>query len=301
MKTIPMSDVVRDVLLRSIQACPSPSENVLALAGQLDRPTYEATNRVLEAFGGKWSRSKRGHTFPKSVSETFADFVAERGELIIVDEKRTYDVYETPDLVIDKALLLYLCRGQTSVATWLEPSAGSGRLAKAMREKFPSAAGTAIEIRHCKIAGEPDTIIRSDFLRVTPDTDVLGKPVGTFDLIFANPPFSNALDVEHVIHMLRFAHEKGHPHGPTRLVTILSPAFLHRDLKSCLALRRWWERRVRANERDTRFDILPEGTFKGEGTNVRSILLGIDVTSDDWAEVDGYLRESQKAKRRSQK
>ena len=31
--------------------------------GQLDRKTYSAVNKCLEAIGGKWSRKEKGHIF----------------------------------------------------------------------------------------------------------------------------------------------------------------------------------------------------------------------------------------------
>lgn len=38
------------------------SGNSLALRGQLDRNTYVAVNKVLEAAGWKWNRKAKAHT-----------------------------------------------------------------------------------------------------------------------------------------------------------------------------------------------------------------------------------------------
>ena len=253
-------------------------ENTLAIHDALDRVLYLEVNKVLEALGGKWSRTVRAHVFPRPVADILA-VALDSGEAL--DVKKTYDVYETPDAII--ARMLQAAHSDVRrVRRALEPSAGSGRLVRAIRSKWPFAYITAVEIRECTIDGEPERTIRADFLDVDP------RVWGPFDIILANPPFSNGLDVKHVTHMLRFAHEAFV--GTTRLVTIMSPSYSFNGKKESVAFRRWLGRRQQAGD-DVRIEQLPEGTFAEMGTNVCSHLIALDVTQEDRMELDGYLRE----------
>lgn len=97
------------------------------------------------------------------------------------------------------------CDLATRMANWagcssmrvLEPSAGGGALAKALRTRGAHVAcierdpGLAASLR---ADGFPTAC--GDFLSVEP------KP---FDLVVINPPYENNADVEHVLHSLEFA------------------------------------------------------------------------------------------------
>ena len=263
------------------------SDSTLVLREQLDRKVYDEVNKVIVALGGKWNRGAKAHVFHRPFAEVLAEALDD-GE--VLDEKKTYDVYETPDAVIER--MLGCVRDTHWVQFAMEPSAGSGRLVKALRIRYPLLHISAVEIRDCVIGGEPDHVIRSDFLEVNPAVAFKGRlpPGGSFDLIFANPPFSNGLDVKHVSHMLRFARPKDHDLGVTRLVTIMSPSYSFNGKKESVAFRRWLGRRQRAGG-DVRVIQLPEGTFAEMGTDVRSHLIALDVTQDDRMELEGYLRE----------
>lgn len=273
MKTVEVSQLVRDVLQHAL--C---SGNKLELVGQLDREVYAAVNKVLEALGGKWNRSAKAHVFPSDAAAVIAPLISGDGAQRIekvVDEKKTYNVFETPEPVIERMLSassVYLCKSKARV---LEPSAGSGRIVQMLREYRPGYHISAVELRSCAVAGNPDELIEGDFLSVGPDE--IGGPV---DLILANPPFSNGQDIRHLVHMMRFAHPID-TQGATEIICITSPGWQFRDTRPYKQFREWFEdRRDRGLASVTK---LEEGTFTEEGTEISTLMVALaEVNLEDY-------------------
>lgn len=147
----------------------------------------------------------------------------------------------------------------------LEPSAGSGMLAKAARAR--GAEVTCVEIQpglahELGVLHRFADVVCSDFLRVEP------ADLGLFDAVVMNPPFDRGRDCDHVRHALRFLRPGG------VLVAIMSAraefgddrrhkAF-HRLVEECSPAygnRPWWD--------------LPAGSFAHAGTNVNTVILAI--------------------------
>jgi len=133
----------------------------------------------------------------------------------------------------------------------LEPSAGTGNLLRALPVHCES---VAVEI-NCKLANrlvahdEPwphlmTTWVGKDFLETNGD-------LGTFDRIVMNPPFENGADIRHILH----ARGKLNPGG--RLVAICANGPRQQEKLQPMA-EEWID--------------LPEGSFAGQGTNVRTAI-----------------------------
>ena len=138
----------------------------------------------------------------------------------------------------------------------LEPSAGTGMLAKAVRKAVPTAHLDLIEIdpRLCsllKAAGFEVTCF--DFMAaampICPDSE------RGHDRIIMNPPFANGAGIAHIKHALTFLRPGG------RLVAICADG--PRQQAELRPLASTWEE-------------LPEGTFAEAGTRVSTVLLTID-------------------------
>lgn len=100
------------------------------------------------------------------------------------------DLFPTPsDVAAEVVDALELFAG----CTVLEPSAGTGALAKAISDAEPSAALTLVEVNAGLARG----------LGVAP-CDFLSMPPQPFDRIAMNPPFSGGADIKHVQHAVRF-------------------------------------------------------------------------------------------------
>ncbi|NTA27370.1 DUF4942 domain-containing protein [Allorhizobium ampelinum] len=153
----------------------------------------------------------------------------------------------------------------------LEPSAGTGNLARACIPKYDSAwdreryradhVVDCIEIQPHLI---PDLkamglgrVINADFLDVKPEA------IGLYDLVVMNPPFDRERDIDHVMHALSFLKEDG------QLIAIMSAGTEFRETRKSVAFRELMEK-MGAEWRD-----LPPGSFSSVGTNVNTGFLSV--------------------------
>jgi predicted RNA methylase len=182
---------------------------------------------------------------------------AERGRFATLagEESKTravssFNLFQTPEPLADRlAGLLDL----TTESHVLEPSAGLGRLYRAVRA-VSACRITLVEIApQCCAelyrATESDTachLVQGDFLSC--DLDRLG----TFDAILMNPPFKMGTDIKHIRHALQFLKPGG------RLVSICAAG-----------------PRQRATLQTTASDWidLPAGSFRSEGTDVAAAIV----------------------------
>ncbi len=99
--------------------------------------------------------------------------------------RRAYDFYETPEEVTRQFLFEYF-EGDFRVI--LEPCAGSGKMVKVLRDRFPLAWIEANDIRD----GPPIPYVNK---RYTLDFLKMLKGDVNYDLIFTNPPYSLAEEI----------------------------------------------------------------------------------------------------------
>lgn len=138
----------------------------------------------------------------------------------------------------------------------LEPSAGTGNILRAIIDAEPSARVDAVEINQALCDALPSKLMEAeeafchDFLKCT-----VGQ-IGRFDRILMNPPFSHGADVAHIKHALHFLHRDG------RIVAICADG--PRQQAELRPLATTWEE-------------LPADAFSSQGTNVRTVLMSIEV------------------------
>lgn len=99
----------------------------------------------------------------------------------------------------------------------------------------------------------PPTLKQCDFLQWKSDDK--------FDLIVANPPFTNGQDIAHIRKMYDLLADGG------QLITISSPSWEFREQKKYKEFREWIEEvgaDVRTNE---------NGALKSSGTNVSTVMI----------------------------
>lgn len=255
-KTIKFDDEVMAVL-RGMHV----NGNVAHLtAGQLERALYERVDKALKALGGKWNRKAGGHLFGEDPRPLLGQAI-DAGE--VVDVKKSLGQFYTPadiaSRMVDEA---YLKPGLRI----LEPSCGDGRIIRAIAAAFPGwPADVAMKLQgfeldmktvdklRQEITCPAIHIVRADFLNMD------AKRYGLFDRVLMNPPFNDGADVKHLEHALTFLK----PGGVLVAICATGPkqaAFhqwleTHPDTDTC-----WWQ-------------DLPEGTFKAEGTNVRTAMM----------------------------
>ena len=220
------------------------------VGGQLERKLYEAVNKGLDALGGKWNRSKKGHVFIIDPRPSIQDML-DTGTVIL--ERDGY--FPTP-LEIGKRIAEYANIGVA--ADVLEPSAGTGELAEAILETQP----------HCNLwVGEKNAdrraILEARPFNVLPYTDFLKYDTRKWDIIIQNPPFEELQDIDHVLH----AYSLLVPGGV--LVSVMGNAPFFREDKKAKKFRDWLQ-----SVRHEIYD-LQVGSFKASGTMVGSKIIVI--------------------------
>jgi predicted RNA methylase len=144
----------------------------------------------------------------------------------------------------------------------LEPSAGSGNIADAIREACPGCYLILVEINGklvdilkskgyapvMEANGESAIYLHTDFLNFT-----VTRAGGFFDRIIMNPPFEHGQDVDHVRHAFDLLKRGG------RLVAIMSehPVFA----SDAAIFRSWFVENYGSEEK------LPAGTFQNQATS----------------------------------
>ena len=98
--------------------------------GQLDRKTYEAVNKALDALGGKWNRKLGGHVFAEDPSGAIEQALL-TGE--VTSAKKEFDFFQTPVALAERMAELADVRFARGTRI-LEPSAGHGRILDAMHK-----------------------------------------------------------------------------------------------------------------------------------------------------------------------
>lgn len=238
-------ELLRNLRVESNVAVYLPEERI---------PDWSVLKRVMVALGGKW-RSRKGFVFPDDVdAQELVRLALETGEIL---DPRKADFFATPTALADRVVALADIRPGDRV---LEPSAGRGALALAVRRACPSATVLCVEPlpdNSAALAAEGFEVIGHDFL-------LDGDAVGVFDAIVMNPPFSKRADVVHVERAIEFMAPGG------SLVAIMSAGAEYRDDKRGRAFRA----RV-IDELGGRFEPNPDGSFLESGTGVRTTTLVI--------------------------
>jgi hypothetical protein len=216
--------------------------------GQLDRATYVATNKALEAMGGKWNRKAQAHLFPTDPRPNVEGLLGD-GSLTV--EKDGYFV--TPEPIGTQMAQLANLRIGLNV---LEPSAGTGELVEAILETEPLCIIAAIE----KNSQRAEVLDKKGYNLIGHD---FFEHQGTWDRIIQNPPFEEFQDIAHVRH----AYDCLAPGG--RLVSVMSEGTFFRNGPAA-KFRDWLDEAGG-------WDVdLPADAFKSSGTGVKTRLVVID-------------------------
>jgi predicted RNA methylase len=226
---------------------------------QLTVDDHAALYKVLRALGATWKGGRtQGYVFQPGVNvPALIESVLTTGQYL---NPRSFDFVETP-----RALADALCEQAHVVAgeRALEPSAGKGSIADALRRR--GAIVTMVELLEANAADlvavrgfEPARVHQGDFLEMTL-ADLGGDP---FDVVLMNPPFGTRpfVDIEHVLHAFAMVRPGG------RLVAVMSKGVQYRRAPKAQRFR------VFASHHGT-MENLPDGSFAASGTNARAVLV----------------------------
>lgn len=153
--------------------------NRLTLVGNLDRKLYVKVNDVLDRLGGKWSKRDKAHVFPEDVKSVLSE-VLDSGK----KPHRNPDAFfPTPaDVIADMLAEAEIPNGYG--VSVLEPSAGDGRIVRAIAGERPNVLLYWVEIDESRASEIKEGAgVIGDFLDAPP-------PVPAFDRVLMNPPFA---------------------------------------------------------------------------------------------------------------
>lgn len=248
---------IADNILSILGECRVEGDTLFLPDRQLDRPTYQAVNKVLVNIGGKWNRKAKGHVFADGDPAELLNNVLMTGET--VDLKKQYQFFPTPRPVAER-----MCQMAEldSTCVVLEPSCGKGDLADVVFE-----AGVkglyGLELNRDMeyyLKGKPyTTMVGIDFIDFARDDGIDHE----WSRIVMNPPFTKQQDIDHIL----TAYDILSPGGILVSVVSESPFFW--------ANKKAEEFRAFLASHDAEMVKLDEGAFKESGTMVRTRLIKI--------------------------
>ena len=235
---------------------------------QLPRPLYLEINEALTRLGGKWHGGKvKGHLFDHDPREDLKIMV----QTGFLPPKNPLAFFPTPKEIVTRMLqdaVFGLCQiDLADIATprLLEPSAGRGAIAFAMRE-YAQACHSQSVVECCEIDEVFATFLRSEGLPVVFDNFLDYHPTdsGRYHAILMNPPFRLPGDPQAYITHISHAWEMLVPSG--LLVAIAPSGFtFHKDRQA--------QQFLALVEEYGLWEALPAGTFAESGTAVNTVLL----------------------------
>jgi len=222
------------------------------LSGKIERQLhpkiYQQVKKAINAMGGKWVGGKlQTHVFPIDPRPQ-VDGLIEAGTLTVARD----GFFETPLALAERMIALAEIRPGDTV---LEPSAGMGAIALALRDA--GADVFCIENNDDRAA----CLFNLGFDGVC--ADFLEYKARKFRAIIQNPPFENGQDIDHVLHAFDLLEHMG------VLVSIMSAGAFFRSDKKATAFREWLD------EQNHTMMELPADSFKESGTGVNTCLVVI--------------------------
>lgn len=239
---------------------------------EMPRAEYEKVNEILERVGGKWNTRARAHLFGYDPSHILHS-IQESGEM---PPKNPTAFFPTPKSLVDQMIqvadLDYMNDPDTKI---LEPSAGHGAIADAIRAKVPQAQLDVVEL----LPMNADALARKG--HAVHEQDFLSFKGGPYDRIIMNPPFSVDGDalayITHINHAWDMLKDGG------KLVAIVPTGFTFRNDEKSRAFRKLVDMHGWREE-------VPAGTFKESGTGIPTMLVELTKTDQSWREqpYNGY-------------
>ena len=246
---------ISDNILSILGECRVEGDTLFLPDRQLDRPTYQAVNKVLVNIGGKWNRKAKGHVFADGDPAELLNNVLITGET--VDLKKQYQFFPTPRPVAEQMCQMAELDNACVV---LEPSCGKGDLADVVLEAGIKAL-YGLELNRDMeryLKGKPyTTMVGIDFLDFAKDDGINHK----WSRIVMNPPFTKQQDIDHIL----AAYDILAPGGI--LVSMVSEAPFFWSNKKAIAFREF------LGSHNAEIVKLDEGAFKESGTMVRTRII----------------------------
>ena len=212
---------------------------------KLDRKLYLDIAKHLEFLGGKWTRGKQGFVFDRNIN-SIKKLLGNNIKL-----KKDIQLFETPEKLAD---MLCEYAELDNYQTILEPSAGRGRIIKAIQKKC------SCQIDYCEINEVNREYLNYNGLMFL-GGDFLTIDDKKYTRIIANPPFSKNQDIDHILKMYSLLEDNG------ILVSIASNHWKNSSNKKETLFREFLE------EKNAEIIEIEQGEFKQSGTNISACII----------------------------
>lgn len=218
---------------------------------QLDRKLYVAVNDVLERLGGKWNKKAKRHLFEDD-PQPMLQWVFETGMMPL---KNPTAYFPTPASLAARMASLIPANARTI----LEPNAGTGHIARAIRDARPD-----VTLHCCELLPRFQEKLREQGFMLVGEDFLSYRPEQGYDAILMNPPFSLEEDkmayVTHIMHAWSLLAPGGH------LAAIAPGGVTFSQDKRVKAL-------SALIEAHGQYEELEDNAFKESGTGVRTVLI----------------------------
>ncbi len=188
-------------------------------------PDWADVKKVFIAFGARWlhgPRGGKGHfLFASGVDAQQFEDARQSGDFV---DPKANDFFPTPDWLADEIVGYAHIRAGMRV---LEPSAGKGAIALAIRRAAPRALVHCCEL----LPDHRAHLVKAGFDVVAEDFLECPVRLGPYDAIVMNPPFGKDCGREHVLHALTMLVDGG------SLVAILPSGVTFRNDRASVAFR----------------------------------------------------------------
>lgn len=256
-------------VIEVLRDCSIEGNQLLLPPEQLDRKLYQKVDKILGILGGMWDTRQKAHVFEANPSADVQDAI-ETGE--VVDEKTEFQYFPTPMELASQLCwegFWQLSEKTTAQDTIriLEPSAGSGGLVRALLNESCALGYEESDLLIDCVEMNPKLArkLKEQGFNVVADDFLQYHPGPVYDLVLANPPFSNCQDVIHFEHMLECVKPGG------AVASIMSNGIKYRSDKRTKQLR------SRLESMGARIIDNPGDSFKESGTNVSTITVAVRI------------------------
>ncbi len=229
---------------------------------------YAEVHEIFVRLGGKWKGGKtQAHLFPNDPRPLIAEVIASG----IMPPRNPTAFFPTPPELIGRIMASPLLEKVEDGARILEPSAGSGALAEALRAYF---AQRDVTIECCELHPLNRRILQAKGFSLVPEADFLAyRPAQKFHLIVMNPPFTIERNVfayiDHIEHAWELLEDDG------VLIAIAPLGFTFRsdrrsyDFLSHVLTYGYFEKN-------------PPGSFKASSTMVETVTIHLQKEDVSW-------------------
>lgn len=258
-----LKDIDEDVLEVLRRGSMTESGGFKLPDGMLARELYSRCDKVLKGLGGHWHKASKTHVFQLGdVTDQLREML-ESGKAVNV--KKDLQFFATPhDIALQLAEIADVREGDSV----LEPSAGRGAIADAIREYQPNARVVCIDVHEpfiTELRGKGYDAGCADILAVV-------EPDPTFDLVVMNPPFTGDADLAHVQHCYKFLKPGG------RLAAIILDLDARGQNKAVEAFKVWMD--TPSDKPGLTIGEIAEelerGAFGESGTQVPTMIITVD-------------------------